>query len=482
MLVAFVPLVSAPIQGPIKPVALAQHSLGAAAVAMVALRIAEVGRWTLADIWRANTAWLLVLDGVGWCVAMSLGAYFGLHHRVSFVLAVLCAIPFVLFWFTREPFERKLTARLKDARRAGKAPKCHLDWIEILWPGGRDSTLMIALDLKPGASKALGGLRRLGSAGPSALALWTVICVLAVSGVMLAAAATAEIVSVLQGSTPKAPGTGGGGTSTPSTPASTTPTIMVPAPTASTPTSANAPVSKPSPSEKEAADPWDGQCTSTPSNSTLLQYEVEIEELYVGNALSREGSDPRFRVPASTGEPPGREEGGCTLEYHNNEALGFAWAWGEIPSTHRHLSIAVDSTTGPALFLEPAAQEVHALIERYGQVGGLRRFEAGRGDFFPVDTPAGTYILIRREKGIYARAGAYEVIPPSVAEIWVTTVDGKHKFLWPRLTQQEGRAVYDFDTNAPATTVAYTVPYPPSTASEPQIGEAELQKAADYAG
>jgi hypothetical protein len=450
---------------------------------MVALKVVEVGRWTLADIWRANTTWLLMLDGAGWCVAMSLGAYFGLHNSVSFVLAVLCATPFVLFRFTRAPFERKLAALLEDARRDGKAPEPRLDGIEVLCPGENDHTLVIALDLWPGVSKALRGLHRLGWAGPRALPLWIVICVLAVSGVMLAAAAAAEVVSVLEGSTSQATGTGGeGATSTPSGPASTTPTTAAPAPGTSTPTPSSAPAGKPSRSATEALDIWDGHCTSTPSNSTLLQREVEIEELYVGNALSREGSAPRFRVPVSTGEPPGRAEGGCTLEYHNNEALGFVWAWGEVPSTHRHLSIAVDSTAGPALFLEPAAQEAHALIERYGEIGGIRRFDAGRGDFYPVDTPIGTYILIRREKGTYASAGAYEVIPPSVAEIWVTTVDGKHKFLWPRLTQQEGHAVYDLDTNAPATTVAYTIPYPSSTVSEPQIGEAELQEAADYAG
>jgi len=483
VLIALIPLVSAPIQGPIRPVALAQHSLGAAAVAIVALRIVEVARWTLADLWRASTAWLLLLDGIGTCVVMSLTGYFCLHHSVSFVLAVLCSVPFVAFWATRGAFERRLTTGLEDAQRKGRAPKPLFDGIEVLCPSPEDHTLVIALNLKPSASKALRELHRLGSAGPRSLALWIVIGGLAVFSVMLATAAADEVVRALNGSTSNAPSDGSQSTSsTPSVPASTTPTATAPPAGATTPAPSSAPPSEPTHSEDDEADAWNGQCTSTPSNSTLPQHEVEIEELYVGNDLSREGSDPRFHVPSSTGEPPGRKDGGCTLEYHNSESLGFVWAWGEIPATHRHLSIAIDSTTGPALFLEPAAQQVHALIERYDEVGGIRRFNAGRGDFYPVETSAGTYILIRREKGTDASADAYEVIPPSVAEIWVSTVDSTHKFLWPRLTWQEGHAVYHLDTNAPGTTVAYTIPYPPSAVSEPQVGEAELKQAAEYAG
>ncbi len=477
--VALAPLVAASIQGPLQLVALAQHSLGAAAVALAVLRIVEMGRWILGGIWNANTAGLLALDGLGLLALMLASAYFGLHDRASFVLALLCAVPLLVFWLTRKRFDGGLTTRLEEARHAGRPFKPLLKCIEVVCPSARDNSVVIAINLKPELSRALRGLHRLATVGPRVVALWIAILALAIASTMLAVVATGHVVTFLQGSGANAGRAGGGGAS--STGAPPAPTTAPPA-GQSTPSQPNAGSSGTPPSSPaRSGEEWDGECTQTPSNSTLLQREVEIEELYVGNEFSREGRHPRFHVPATAGEPPGRKQGGCTLAYHNDEARSFVWAWGEIPSTGRHLSIAIDDPSGPALFLEPAAREVYRLIQKYGEVGGLRRFDADGGDFYPVDTTVGTYILIRREKGTDKAAGAYEVIPPPVAEIWVTTIDHSHRFLWPRRAISEGRVVYDFDTDTPVTTVAYTVPYRATPEPEPQISETELQRAAGYA-
>ncbi len=462
--------------------ALTQHTLGAAAVIVVVLRVGETGRLILGGLWKENTVWLLTLDGPGLSGIMLLTAYFGLHHRVSFVIALLCTGPFLVFWRTRKHFERRLVTRLDEARRAGKPPKPLLSGIEVACPSKDDPSLVMSFKVPPALAKALRRAHRVTSDGPRALALALVICVLAVSGTMLAAQAAAYVVELLGGSSSPVPPTKSVGT----TSTSTTPTYTKP--TTQEPGASGSASLDPSPNSSShtgdgSSGAWHGECKSPPSNSTLLQYEVEIEELYVGNELSREGRHPRFTVPSSTGAPPGREEAGCTEEYHNDEASGFVWAWGEVPGSHRHLSITVDSAAGPALFLEPAAREVHKLIAAHKEVSGIRRFNAGWGDLYPVSVPGeGTYILIRREKGTEETAGAYEVMPPSISEIWVTTVNRTRKFYWPRLTREEGRVVYDFDTNTPATAVAYTVPYEAFQEGEPPISEDELERATRYAG
>jgi hypothetical protein len=74
--------------------------------------------------------------------------------------------------------------------------------------------------------------------------------------------------------------------------------------------------------------------------------------------------------------------------------------------------VAVDSRWfRAALFLAPAVKPVIALIERSNILGGLHRYPVAAGDFYPVQTAIGTYILIRSETGTEQTANRYLVVP-----------------------------------------------------------------------
>jgi hypothetical protein len=152
-------------------VALTQHALGAAAVIVVVLRVGETGRLILGGLWKENTMWLLTLDGPGLSVMMLLTAYFGLHHRVSFVMALLCTGPFLMFWRTRKHFERRLVTCLDEAQRAGKPPKPLFSGIEVVCPSKDDPSLVMSFKVPPALAKALRRAHRVTSDGPRALAL-----------------------------------------------------------------------------------------------------------------------------------------------------------------------------------------------------------------------------------------------------------------------------------------------------------------------
>jgi hypothetical protein len=200
----------------------------------------------------------------------------------------------------------------------------------------------------------------------------------------------------------------------------------------------------------------------------------DITQLYLG------GLGPEFA------DAPGTVVAGCpgNLRLARTRYGLFASAFGETPTSSQALSVAVDSRRfGAALFLAPAVEPVERLIQRFGAVGGMHRFDAGSGQFYPVRTPSGTYILIRREPGAEQAAKAYTLVPPAVAQSWSAAVMRSREFLWPvpAHNSSNGATKFDFYSDSVPSHVAYTFAYDTSDKSEPELSEVELQAVAGYA-
>jgi hypothetical protein len=183
-------------------------------------------------------------------------------------------------------------------------------------------------------------------------------------------------------------------------------------------------------------------------------------------------------------EAPGTLIAGCPGKLHvTRTASGlFAYTLGKSPITGETLSIAVDSPLGSGLVLAPAVQPVLALIRQFKVVGAGKRRNVSSGDFIPVQTSAGTFLLIRRETGSALATKAFTVIPPVVAQGWIDAVARSQQFLWPVPRHHSRATVYYFESNSQPSQVAYTFPYRPSGEVEPKLSEAELGAAASLAG
>ena len=216
------------------------------------------------------------------------------------------------------------------------------------------------------------------------------------------------------------------------------------------------------------------ECATPPGTGAPPEMAKEIMLLYEGPPQQR------------TGHAPGSAVAGCTGPVHRlgpNRDL-FIWTEGTSPQSHAVLSLAIDSNGefgGASLFLSPAVEPVLSLIKRFGAIGGIRRFDIGTGDFYPVQTPLGTYLLIRREKGTEQAAKQYRVLPPAVAQAWTTAIRNSGMFLWPVQRRSGGGLVYDFETNTMPSHVAYTFPYHHTDRSEPELSETELEMTASQA-
>jgi hypothetical protein len=248
------------------------------------------------------------------------------------------------------------------------------------------------------------------------------------------------------------------------------------------------PPSTETPPKSETSTPnhiWKGECEADPVDSAPRDYEIQIEELYTGESTVATETGTKAPLPERTGLPPGRKEGGCTQKYQETvtPANGTSvWAWGQNPDTGQVLSIAVDSSElGPALFLAPATEPVHALIERFGAVGGIRRLEAGTGDLYPVVTRIGTFILIRREKGSEADPRPSSTLVPVGAQAWMKLMQRTGRFYWPEVEHVKGQLTYRFYTDAMPSVLAYSFPVREPAESEPELSEVELQKDAKRA-
>jgi hypothetical protein len=215
------------------------------------------------------------------------------------------------------------------------------------------------------------------------------------------------------------------------------------------------------------------ECATPLVTGGPLWVEEDIAHLYLGGA------------GAAAAEAPGTAIAGCPGELHlTRTASGmFAYTEGRSPTGGQSRSVAVDSRRfDAALFLAPAVKPVMALIERFKILGGLHRYTVADGDFYPVQTPVGTYILIRRETGTEQTANPYLVVPPTVAQAWSLAISRSAGFLWPRSRHEGGKEIYDFYTNASPSRVAYSFSYQPSDMPEPELSEAELQADANLAG
>jgi hypothetical protein len=417
------PIVLALVQGPLQPIAIAQHAMAGAAALIAALMLVE-GR--LRTRLRSNRR--RAVEGTRpartaeWVVVMLAIAAAGILLHPS--MLILLAIGGVFLVFCAMPAGAEIGERIAIAtRHASRAQAATL------------STLIIGVAMSA----------------------------LAVSAVALAATVMPPAIELLQ--------TGGGGPAA----GPTTTSTQTPAPPS--PSTEAPPSAPPGPIEK-SVPAWNGECPRKPENTAPFQYEIEIKELYSGEEPDPQ-SPVRYPLPPSTGGAPGRKVAGCTKEF--NETMSgvgpFVWAWGQNPDTGRALSIAVDSEQyGPALFLAPATGPVRQLIRRFKAVGGIRRFTAGTGDFYPVRTPIGTFILIRRETG--SEDDEYQELGPVVAQAWVQAMKKARAFLWPaRVTG----GAYDFDADETTLRVAYSLPYKSPNTVEPELGEHELKEDANRA-
>ena len=185
-------------------------------------------------------------------------------------------------------------------------------------------------------------------------------------------------------------------------------------------------------------------------------------------------------------EAPGTAIAGCPGSVHlSHTPLGlFAYTLGQNPTSNQTQSIGVASQRfgGATLFLTPAVKPVLTLIERFKNVGGIRRYPVSGGDFYPVQTPAGTYILIRRETGTEQAAEPYTVVPPVVSQAWALATAKSQTIMWPVARHENGETIYDFDSNSTPSRVLYTFPYRPSNTIEPELSGAELEGVASRGG
>ncbi len=162
---------------------------------------------------------------------------------------------------------------------------------------------------------------------------------------------------------------------------------------------------------------WDGQCR-------IRQYP-EVEDWASAQIIALLAGEAKL----------GREEEGCVeflTEHH-----GFVSGVGVEPLSGRPLSIVVDSyDLKPAIFLTPALGAVEALIKKYKDIGGTEkefsRYQAGRGDYYVVNTASeGSCVIMRSKSGTTAEEGSpYNTLPPAVAVAWVRITKLRRTWQW----------------------------------------------------
>jgi hypothetical protein len=112
---------------------------------------------------------------------------------------------------------------------------------------------------------------------------------------------------------------------------------------------------------------------------------------------------------------------------------GFAYAEGKDEAGTLKSIAIVSERYGPAIFLAPAAKRVLQMIERYRDVGGWPRTRAGHGDYYGVETPYGTSIMMRPapiwDDGS-GRTRGYVVLLPAAATLWMDAVRRFGSWLW----------------------------------------------------
>jgi hypothetical protein len=131
------------------------------------------------------------------------------------------------------------------------------------------------------------------------------------------------------------------------------------------------------------------------------------------------------------------------------------------------------------LFLAPAVKPVLGLINKFGAVGGIRRFAVDAGDFYPVITSDGTYILIRHETGTEQAAQPSTELPPAVADAFVGALRETQQWLWPsRPVTLYGVQIFRLEADKSSQVTRYTIEYPartepPGAAATPTISRSQ---------
>ncbi len=412
----------------------------------------DVVNWERILYLRERSLWPLLAAYVGCLLVMALIAISGFYAQ-DWWIGVLVVVLFVLAVLARMRIEKLICKHLS---RLG------VDKGEPRWFSGLSRRLDdivreyarqdagTSSGLAQFAQRRLADWLRAGMRGPLASARRLVALGVMIACVVLGAwsglATAARVISAISSSPNSAT------TTTPNT--HTSPTAAAATP----PSSASATTSS---SFIAAGVPPFAQCAVPPGTGAPSWAKGDISHLYLG--------------APGVKEAPGTAIAGCPDRYHTLHSRDgeFVYTIGEGPG-NRALSIAVDSKRfGPALFLAPAVRPVLDLINRLGPLGGFRRFTVGSGQFYPVQTDRGTYLLIRRETGGEETSQPFVVIPPAVTQAWAAATRAG-RFLWPVPPSRSGDREYRFQTSTDPPQTAYSFTYHPSRKSEPELSGVEL--------
>jgi len=126
----------------------------------------------------------------------------------------------------------------------------------------------------------------------------------------------------------------------------------------------------------------------------------------------------------------------------------------------RILSLGVAGPDRGILLYGTAAAAVHNLMRETGLLSVPTHITVGGGDLYLVDTPSGTYVLIRKEdttacegspegtKVSGCSGGAYSVVLPALARLWLGTMAHNGGWLWPEPTTTRANSQnFEFRTN-----------------------------------
>lgn len=185
----------------------------------------------------------------------------------------------------------------------------------------------------------------------------------------------------------------------------------------SPPAQTHAPGSRRSPTAPAPRSPstWEQLCGADPGAGAPEFAARLLHQLYLGPQLP------------NLGPPPGAIDGGCTTRPFSPPGYENAVVYtkGYAGATLKSLAL-VSRRWGPAIFLSPSATIVDGLIERYRDVGGWPRTDAGEGDYYGVTTGFGTVILVRPSK-----SGDYVLLLPATATLWLDSMRRCNCWLWP---------------------------------------------------
>lgn len=457
VLMIALPVLVAIARGPLKPLAITQHSAGACAALLAILLLTELAS-------RAHSHQRgRLLDDLG---AARLTAF-----------GVLVAITIITFALNPSGMLLAITAFTLLTVRQTRA-RWQTNENSATRPGPltlheHDQKSELRLQLSAQAAERIGRARTSTLGSTAGLTRLTSTIALALIACGTIWAGTPKAVRIVQegftGSSSKTKGESKDKRSTATTTTTTTsstPTSTVPNPTPTTTTT---------PTPTAAATEWDGKCESLPAETVAVALDAQIQELYSGEAIIHGKPNNEYPLPSGTGPPPGHKQAGCITTFHDTMSHpGFVYTYGENPRSGRILSIAADSSEyGPCLFLAPAIEKITKIIETTGILGGSRRHDVGHGDLYAVTTSLGTYLLIRSEKD-----SEYELLSPEESQRWAQAIRNSGQFLWPVPRRGGGYALY---TNTTPRTFWSNVAAAPETKPAAQLSEDEVTKDAEKA-